>query len=194
MNDLRNRIRIAAMPTALLVVSCGVFASCGYSAEEMQVKQDRIDNLENALDRLQAEHERAMARLRAHLDEFAEQAEAACSQTPAVPDARSATAPSPSPTVPPGEATVEAHFEGRGSLSTRPFTTGGPWRLRWTISGSGGSRALFVLRTSTGELVAIIAKQQGDGSGETYVPRAGSFFLEVAADGAWRLEISRMEH
>lgn len=74
--------------------------------------------------------------------------------------------------------------KGKGKKRTAPFTTPGKWEFRWSAPDRYfGAR---LLDGDTGELVDVLATQQGGGDGTTYVPQGGSFSLEIRATGtAW---------
>lgn len=86
------------------------------------------------------------------------------------------------------EPTVEhiARFAGRGAKNTRPFVTEGPWEIQWN---AGGDIFQIYLHTETGQLVGVAANQQGSGTGTSYQPEAGTYFLKVNALGDWKVAI-----
>ncbi len=151
------------------------FDRADYSAEEVQIKQARIDNLKQALDALQKQNALIREQLR-----NAVQMNQACSREDAAERQGSVAA---------GSQQSIMHVEGQGSRSTRPFVASGPWELRWSIAQSNGGPSWFSLHPADESGSEMIAGQDGDGDGQTFYPRAGAYYLEVHADGVWVLEV-----
>jgi len=72
-------------------------------------------------------------------------------------------------------------YSGKGPRTLRPFTTEGPWSISWR-----GDDVFFFIRGSDGRL---IHGDGGRGTGSYTVRRAGRYYLEVVARGAWSLSI-----
>jgi hypothetical protein len=74
-----------------------------------------------------------------------------------------------------------ASYEGSGPRTLASFTTNGPWQIRWR-----GQDVFFFIRADDGRL---IHGDGGRGTGSYIVRKAGRFYLEVVARGAWNLNI-----
>lgn len=84
------------------------------------------------------------------------------------------------------DASGGIEFSGNGKLNTRPFNVEGPWEVQWTASGD-----IFqiYLHTQSGNLVGVAANQMGSGSGASYQPNGGNYYLQVNAVGEWVIRI-----
>ncbi len=82
-----------------------------------------------------------------------------------------------------------AVHQGNGIRSTHPFTATGPWELQWEASGDYFGVYVY---DAEGTLVDVAANQSGAGPGASYQPRAGTYYLQVNAMGAWSLRVVAM--
>ena len=82
------------------------------------------------------------------------------------------------------DAIVE--YAGDGQMLTPPFSISGPWEVRWQ---SDGKQFQIFLSDSLGNFIQILAEQQGGGQGISAVPQAGTYTLNINADGPWSLAI-----
>ena len=84
------------------------------------------------------------------------------------------------------EDVLVAEYSGKGYQVMRPFTVQGPWEVQWT--SDGGAFAVYVAdeSDSTGDL---IANQSGGGSGSSYRPEGGSYYLKIEGSGQWQIKI-----
>lgn len=76
-------------------------------------------------------------------------------------------------------------FSGSGIRNTKPFTTNGPWEIQWDAKGEVFQIYLY---TADGELVNIAASQ-GAGTGSSYQPNAGKYYLQINAMGHWKVHV-----
>jgi hypothetical protein len=157
-------MKAIAVMTALCVVACG------YTEQEMQVKRDRIDNLERALDQLESDYRVSLNKWKA------------CAMVDAERPVRTSTAAVQPPR-------GGSRFSGNGTSTTRPFTVDGPWEARWSVVGSDGLIFQLSAETTDGAASGIIGSQTGDGEGRTYVRRGGTFMLGVIANGNWTIDV-----
>ena len=95
--------------------------------------------------------------------------------------------PDPPPPPPAGPTVVET-YSGSGIQSLRPFTVSDDWEIRWS---SSGDLIQIYLNDASGELVDIVANQQG-GGGSSYQAQGGRFALEVNAIGPWTVEVVQL--
>lgn len=75
---------------------------------------------------------------------------------------------------------------GSGDGDSELFTTTEPWRVRWETEGG---ILTIELRTSQGQLQAIIGNQIGAGFGESEPQEPGQWRLAMRGVGAWRIEV-----
>jgi len=85
---------------------------------------------------------------------------------------------------------VVAKYSGSGMKTTRPFTVDSSWEIQWKASGM-----IFqvYLQSEDGQMVDILANQQGEGEGSSYNPKAGTYYLEINAMGEWEVKIVEVE-
>ncbi len=79
-----------------------------------------------------------------------------------------------------------------GTRSLKPFTVQDGWELRWDLTG----QAIEVyLNQPDGEPVELqpMASQKNPGSGSTFYPRGGSYYLRIVADGDWTVTVVQLE-
>jgi hypothetical protein len=85
----------------------------------------------------------------------------------------------------PAGSTV-AQFSGDGDQVTDPFPVREGWLIRWE---STGTRFAFAV---TGDRdFGILVDRQGPASGSTALVSAGTYRLEVTADGPWTVRITQ---
>lgn len=102
--------------------------------------------------------------------------------SPSLPPSAPEGAPPAAPAVTGRASIILGSWSGNGDRNTRPFHAPGPWELRWR---SGGFLAI-VIRSVDGNMFANASGNGGPG--ESYVPKGGDFYLEVASGtGAWNL-------
>ncbi|MGH1349144.1 MAG: hypothetical protein ACRBN8_46870 [Nannocystales bacterium] len=88
-----------------------------------------------------------------------------------------------------GKEAVVKTFKGKGQQTVRPFTIGDKWEIRWDANG-----AIFqaMLYTADGDMVDIVANQQGKGTGSAYRPKGGEYYLQMNAMGGWTVEVVQL--
>lgn len=82
--------------------------------------------------------------------------------------------------------TVVVEYSGSGMKTTRPFTVDSSWELQWKASGMVFQ---VYLQSEDGQMVDILANQQGEGEGSSYSPKTGTYYLEINAMGDWEIKI-----
>jgi len=82
----------------------------------------------------------------------------------------------------PAGSTV-ADFKGSGDQSTATFTVREGWRIDWQHD----SAFAFAIRGDRD--FGKVIDEQGSGSGVTSPVGAGSFHLEITADGPWEIKV-----
>lgn len=94
------------------------------------------------------------------------------------------------PNVPTLISSTGTIYRGNGARNTRPFSAVGPWEIQWYASGDVFQVYLY---DGNGSLVDVAANQLGAGSGASYQPRAGTYYLQVNALGTWTVRIVSMD-
>ena len=85
---------------------------------------------------------------------------------------------------------VVAEFSGKGMNTTRPFTVDGSWEVQW----SSDDFIQIFLEKAEGGLGDLVANEAETGSGSSYQPRGGSYYLKVNALGNWRIKVVAMKN
>lgn len=86
---------------------------------------------------------------------------------------------------------VVAKFSGDGTANTRPFTVAGPWKIQFdNMSNHSFSIDLY---GANGDLKSVAVSKPGRGTGSSYQPAAGTYFLGVDADGKWTVTVVRVK-
>ncbi len=80
---------------------------------------------------------------------------------------------------------------GNGTRNTSPFTVQDKWEVRWDARTE---HLAIYLYKATGEAQGMlpIATQDGPGTGATYRPDGGSYYLKIMARGDWAISIVQM--
>jgi len=87
--------------------------------------------------------------------------------------------------IPPHNRIVTS-FTGTGQMSTRPFQVPDGWEMQW--ASAGGYFGIY-LHAANGELVDVAANQSEPGTGSSYQPRGGSYYLSINATGQWHVNV-----
>jgi hypothetical protein len=87
---------------------------------------------------------------------------------------------------PPGSDIAE--FSGDGDQTTGSFTVRGQWQVHWDNEGDN-----FAFAIAGDRDLGTIIEQEEPGSGVTNVVAAGTFHLEVTAEGPWSVRITQGE-
>lgn len=79
-------------------------------------------------------------------------------------------------------------YSANGTRNTRPFTVQDRWELQW--DAKGGKLAIFLF-TADGERQGVlpIVTQEKSGSGASYYPKGGSYYLKVVTEGDWNITV-----
>lgn len=76
-----------------------------------------------------------------------------------------------------------------GSRNLRPFTAKDGWELRWDAKGDGFTVALHA---SNGSPVDRLASQHKPGSGSSYYPKGGTYYLSIISGGDWTVTVVQL--
>ncbi len=75
-----------------------------------------------------------------------------------------------------------------GSRSLRPFTIQDKWEVRWDSTD-----VIFIyLRTEKGEKITTLASSLKAGSGHTFYPKGGMYFLEINSGADWTITVIQL--
>lgn len=85
---------------------------------------------------------------------------------------------------------VIAQYSGNGIKSTRPFSVDGSWEVQWEASGQVFQIYLY---TQSGRMAGVLANQQGAGTGSSYQPKSGKYYLKINAMGNWNVKIINVD-
>jgi hypothetical protein len=83
-----------------------------------------------------------------------------------------------------------ATFSGATRKSTTPFTidaSATSWKIRWRMNGAGNNA--IGLKWPPDEYEALVVNTIGPTNDESTYCKAGTFFLDVTADGPWSVLI-----
>ena len=81
-------------------------------------------------------------------------------------------------------------YGGNGRKITRPFRTSGPWEVQWQNDGAGFA---IWLHASDGERLDLLANEASAGSGSSFVPTAGSYYLDISGSDLWIVRVVEIE-
>jgi len=80
-------------------------------------------------------------------------------------------------------------FKGfSGIQNTRPFTISSPWELVWRTRGTENSKAMTIgIYTLDGKISDYAGNESG--SGRSYQPKGGTFYLNIYGTGDWEVSV-----
>ncbi len=67
-----------------------------------------------------------------------------------------------------------------------PFTLSGPWEVSWSTTAD---TLQIHLNSAEGTWITLLANQWQPGSGESYHPLGGTYYLLINATGPWKLDV-----
>lgn len=79
-------------------------------------------------------------------------------------------------------------IQGKGSANTRPFTVAQNWEVQYEVKSGSGLFAI-ALHDPQGNLIDFLAKQIGEGSGQSFYPKGGTYDLNVTSSSDWTIKI-----
>jgi hypothetical protein len=79
---------------------------------------------------------------------------------------------------------VVGDFSGSAAQKTDSFFVRSGWQIQWKSEGTA-----FRLAVRGDVDVGTVVDQQSPGSGVTSPVPAGTFYLEIAADGPWQIKV-----
>ncbi len=84
---------------------------------------------------------------------------------------------------------VLQRVSANGMRNLRPFTAKDRWEIQWD---SKGTLLTINIHSGDGKLVSVAGMQEGPGSGTTYQPKGGEFYLEVSGTGEWTVTVVQL--
>ena len=87
----------------------------------------------------------------------------------------------------PAQALLKVSANGIRNL--RPFTVKDKWEIQWD---SKGELLTITIRSADGKLINLAGMQQGPGSGSSYQPKGGDFYLEISGTGEWTITVVQL--
>src|SRR5262245_58608940 len=84
---------------------------------------------------------------------------------------------------------VLQEVSANGQRNLRPFTAKDKWEIQWDSKGTLLTITVF---SADGKTSSVAATQEGLGSGSSYQPKGGEYFLQVIATGAWTITVVQL--
>ncbi len=92
--------------------------------------------------------------------------------------------------VPAGADEVIKEFSGSETFSTEPFTVPDNWEIEWETKG----QYLQILINSADSVpLGFAAEQIGPGKGTSIQEEGGTYYLDMNAQGEWKVKIVKKE-
>jgi len=88
------------------------------------------------------------------------------------------------------EDPIIKEYSGNGAQTMRPFTVKTAWEIQWDAKGDIFQIYLF---DKDGNMLNVVANQQGSGEGSFYSPKKGTFYISTNAMGTWEIKIVVVE-
>lgn len=93
------------------------------------------------------------------------------------------------PITPATDELVVQEVSANGSRNLRPFTVKDRWEIRWRASGSV---LTITVRHPDGKLAAVGGSADKPGTGSSYQPKGGTYFLDVMGIGDWTVTVVQL--
>lgn len=78
-------------------------------------------------------------------------------------------------------------FSGNGISSTKQFSMESSWTLNWKFVGN--IFQVYLYSVDSGDLLSVLVLQTASGSGNSFYPDPGKYYLKVVSNGEWNLEV-----
>jgi hypothetical protein len=88
-----------------------------------------------------------------------------------------------------GDGQVIQQVSANGQRNLRPFTVKDRWEIQWD---SKGSLLTITIYKADGKLFDAAAMQQGPGSGSSYQPKGGEYYLQISGTGEWTITVVQL--
>lgn len=88
------------------------------------------------------------------------------------------------------EDPIIKEYFGNGAQTMRTFTVKTAWEIQWDAKGDIFQIYLF---DKDGNMLNLVANQQGSGKGSFYSPKKGTFYISTNAMGTWEIKIVVVE-
>jgi len=80
-------------------------------------------------------------------------------------------------------------FSANGQRNLRPFIVKDKWEIQWDSKGSFLSITIY---TADGRMLDVAATHKGSGSGSSYQPKGGEYYLQVSGTGDWTVTVVQL--
>lgn len=84
---------------------------------------------------------------------------------------------------------IVQQLSANGSRNMRPFTVKDRWEIRWE---NKGAVLAVAVRTAEGKLVSGGASATAPGTGESFQPKGGTYYLDVTGMGEWTITVVQL--
>ena len=84
---------------------------------------------------------------------------------------------------------VIQQVSANGQRNLRPFTVKDKWEIQWDSKSTMLSITIF---EADGKLSDTGPMQQGPGSGSSYQPKGGNYYLQVSGTGEWTVTVVQL--
>ena len=84
---------------------------------------------------------------------------------------------------------VLQQVSANGQRNLRPFTAKDKWEIQWDAKGTLLTITIF---TTDGKLSTVAATQEGPGSGSSYQPKGGEYYLQASGTGEWTITVVQL--
>jgi hypothetical protein len=88
-----------------------------------------------------------------------------------------------------GDGQVVQQISANGQKYLSPFAVTDKWEIRWD---SKGSLLNVTIYRANGQISGIGGRQEGPGSGSSYQPKGGYYYLEVSGTGEWTVSVVQL--
>jgi hypothetical protein len=88
-----------------------------------------------------------------------------------------------------GDGQVIQQVSANGQRNLRPFTVKDKWELQWD---SKGSMLAITVYKADGTLFDVGPMQNKPGSGSSYQPKGGNYYLQVSGSGEWTVTVVQL--
>ena len=94
------------------------------------------------------------------------------------------------------ESEFLASYSGdSGSINTLPFIADGPWVIFFNLVSTSTNEYKFIdnltvsLMSQDGKIITNVLMQNQEGVGVSYMPKKGTFYLNIVSTGIWNVTI-----
>ena len=93
------------------------------------------------------------------------------------------------PHVAAGDAQVLQQVSANGQRNLHPFAVKDKWEIQWD---SKGTLLGITIYRADGKMLEVAATQNGPGTGSSYQPLGGEYYLQVSGTGEWTVTVVQL--